>query len=236
VVVNGREASEAHVAPAGELRAVTKVYGAGSPGEVRALDDVDLTIERGEMVALVGPSGCGKSTLLHILGLLDRPTSGQVTVAGIDPLRVPRRALPSLRNRCVGFVFQRHHLVPALTALENVAVPLRYRGLSRSEALDRAARWLERVGLGARRHHFPGQLSGGEQQRVAVARALAGEPALLLADEPTGELDSRSAARLVELLQELNRELGQTVVVATHDPAVAAACRRVVEMRDGRLM
>src|SRR5690606_31196004 len=135
VVVNGREASEAHVAPAGELRAVTKVYGAGSPGEVRALDGVDLTIERGEMVALVGPSGCGKSTLLHILGLLERPTSGQVTVAGIDPLRVPRRALPSLRNRCVGFVFQRHHLVPALTALENVAVPLRYRGLSRSEAL-----------------------------------------------------------------------------------------------------
>lgn len=218
------------------LRGVTKVYGHGTPGEVRALDGVDLSIRRGEMIAVTGPSGCGKSTLLHILGLLDRPTSGSVTVAGIDALKASRRALASLRNRYVGFVFQRHHLLPALTALENAAVPLRYRGYRRRDALRQAAEWLEKVGLGHRLFHFPSQLSGGERQRVAVARALVGRPVLLLADEPTGELDSQNAARFVDLLTQLNREYGQTIVVATHDARVATACGRVIEMRDGRIV
>jgi len=236
VVVSGTERDEAICHVAGELRGVTKVYWPGRAGEVRALAGIDLVIGRGEMVALTGPSGCGKSTLLHILGLLDRPTSGSVTVAGVDVLRAPKRTLPALRNRHIGFVFQRHHLLPALTAAENVAVPLRYRGYPRKAALEEAEEWLRKVGLGARLRHLPSELSGGERQRVAVARALVGKPSLLLADEPTGELDSVNAARLVELLRLLNREYGQTVVIATHDPKVAAACDRIVEMRDGRIV
>lgn len=234
-----RDLAEPHhpvVSHAASLRSVSKVYKQGTPGEVIALDGIDLDIAPGEMVAFVGPSGCGKSTLLSILGLLDRPTTGAVRLAGIDLHDAPRREWPRLRNRYIGFVFQRHHLIGTLTAVENVAVPLRYRGLSRAASLRTAAEWLERVGLSHRLRHFPSELSGGEQQRVAVARALVGQPALLLADEPTGELDSANAARLVELFVRLNRELGQTIVIATHDRSVAASCRRVLEMRDGRLL
>lgn len=218
------------------LHGVGKVYHPGSPGEVIALADIDLEVAPGESIALVGPSGCGKSTLLHILGLLDRPTTGTVTVAGIDVLQVNRRALPPLRNRTIGFVFQHHHLLPTLTAAENVAVPLRYRGMSRSQALTAATGWLERVGLAHRRDHLPAELSGGERQRVAVARALACEPSLLLADEPTGELDSTNAAKLIDLLCSLNQQLGQTLIVATHDPHVASGCRRLLAMKDGRIV
>lgn len=230
----GIEGAPSPVAAA--LHGVTKVYWPGTPSEVRALDGVDLVINHGDMIALTGPSGCGKSTLLHILGLLDRPTTGRVTIAGASLLQAPKRDLPLLRNRYIGFVFQRHHLLPALTALENVAVTLRYRGARRREALGQAAAWLERVGLGHRLHHLPGELSGGERQRVAVARALVGSPALFLADEPTGELDSRNAALLVQLLCELNRTTGQTMLIATHDPRIAGACARVIEMRDGRIV
>lgn len=221
---------------AASLLGVSKVYKPGTPGEIVALDGIDLEITPGESVALTGPSGCGKSTLLSILGLLDRPTSGTVHLAGIDVLRASKKEIPRLRNRYVGFVFQRHHLIGALSAVENVAVPLRYRGESRAKARKAAAQWLDRVGLSHRLHHLPGELSGGEQQRVAIARALVGEPVLLLADEPTGELDSANASRLIELLVQLNREFGQTIVVATHDRDVAASCRRHLEMRDGRLL
>lgn len=221
---------------AASLQGVSKVYKPGAPGQIVALDGIQLEIAPGEMVALTGPSGCGKSTLLSILGLLDRPTSGSVTLAGIDVLRAPRRELPRLRNKYVGFVFQHHHLLASLTAVENVAVPLRYRGVPRKVALRQAAAWLDRVGLAHRLHHLPSELSGGEQQRVAIARALIGEPALLLADEPTGELDSANATRLIELLIEVNQELGQTMVIATHDSEVASSCRRLLEMKDGRLL
>lgn len=231
-----RGSAERHPSPAASLHGVSKVYKPGTPGEIIALDKIDLEIASGETVALTGPSGCGKSTLLSILGLLDRPTTGRVRLAGVDVQSVAKGELPHLRNRYVGFVFQRHHLIGALTAVENVAVPLRYRGVPRQRALRTAAAWLDRVGLSHRLHHLPSELSGGEQQRVAVARALVGEPTLLLADEPTGELDSGNASRLIELLAELNRELGQTIVIATHDREVAAACHRLLEMRDGRLL
>lgn len=228
--------SHVHNAPVASLRGVTKVYQRGTPGEIIALDGIDLDVAPGEIIALVGPSGCGKSTLLSILGLLDRPTQGSVHLAGLDVRHASNRELPRLRNRYIGFVFQRHHLIGTLTAVENVAVPLRYRGVSRAKALQIAAHWLDRVGLSHRLRHFPSQLSGGEQQRVAVARALVGEPALLLADEPTGELDSANASHLVELFVQLNRELGQTIIIATHDRDVAAACHRILEMKDGRLL
>jgi ABC-type antimicrobial peptide transport system, ATPase component len=218
------------------LRGVWKVYNPGSPGEVTALAGIDLDISAGESVALVGPSGCGKSTLLAILGLLDRPTQGSVTIAGSEVSQASRRSLPVLRNRYIGFVFQHHHLLPTLTAAENVAVPLRLQGRSRAEALKAAGRWLDRLGLSHRRNHLPEQLSGGERQRVAVARALVSKPALLLADEPTGELDSTNAEKLVELLLSLHRELGQTLVVATHDPQLAARCHRLLELKDGRIV
>ncbi len=213
-------------------RDLVKVYGDGA--EVRALDRLTMTVARGEFVAVMGPSGSGKSTLLHILGALDRPTGGEVWVDGQNLLQI--RDLDTFRARTVGFVFQLHNLIPTLTARENVEVPMMGQPVGRRERRRRAEELLERVGLRDRMNHLPNQMSGGERQRVAIARALANRPALLLADEPTGNLDSQSGAEVVGLMRELNRDLETTIIIVTHDPSVARRTDRILLMRDGRII
>jgi putative ABC transport system ATP-binding protein len=203
-------------------------------GRVRALDGLDLTVQDGEFLSVVGPSGSGKSTLLHMLGALDRPDSGRIMLEGRDLAQQKR--LDRVRARSIGFVFQLHNLLPALTARENVEVPLRALGVGRSERRRRAAALLETVGLGDRLGHRPGELSGGERQRVAVARAVVNEPRLVLADEPTGDLDREAGLRIMELLAELRRARGLTVVLVTHNPDLAAAAPRAVRVLDGRIV
>ena len=200
------------------------------------LRDLDVTVEHGEMVAVVGASGAGKSTLLHVLGGLDRTEQGSVTVAGTALTTLPQQELVAFRNRHVGFVFQFHHLLPEFSALENVEMPMRIARLPRAECRERATVLLERVGLGERLTHRPGMLSGGEQQRVAVARALVMQPALLLADEPTGDLDERTAESLHQLLRDMHAAYGLTSVIATHNPRLADACDRVLRLEGGRLL
>ncbi|MFE9118513.1 ABC transporter ATP-binding protein [Streptomyces sp. NPDC007172] len=217
--------------PVVELSGVTKEY----PGGVAALRGVDLTVERGELLAIVGPSGSGKSTLLHIVGTLDLPTAGSVSIAGHDAAALGDRRLSALRAQHIGFVFQAFHLVPGMSAQDNVAEGLLYSGLPRRERRQRAARALERVGLGDRVKHRPHELSGGQKQRVAIARAVVGEPDLLLADEPTGALDSASGEAVMELIHELNKE-GATIAVITHDTEIAARLPRQVRIRDGRVV
>jgi putative ABC transport system ATP-binding protein len=202
---------------------------------VDALRGVDLTIARGEFVGLVGPSGSGKSTVLNLIGGLDRPTSGQVWIDGTELGGSDEKTLTRHRRQHVGFVFQSFNLLPRLTAEENVALPLMFSGVPEKERRARARALLERVGLGARLTHRPTQLSGGEQQRVAIARALVGRPALLLADEPTGNLDTATGAEIMHLLRELNQEQGLTLLVVTHDPEVAAFANRIVKLRDGQV-
>lgn len=213
---------------------LTRRYKMGD-GYVDALRGVDLTITRREFVALVGPSGSGKSTVLNLIGGLDRPTSGQVWINGVELSASDERVLTQHRRQHVGFVFQTFNLLPRLTAQENVALPLMFSGVPEKERLERARALLERVGLAARLTHRPSQLSGGEQQRVAIARALVGQPALLLADEPTGNLDTAIGAEIMTLLKELNQERGLTLLVVTHDPEVAAFADRIVKLRDGRV-
>jgi putative ABC transport system ATP-binding protein len=217
--------------PVVALSGVTKEY----PGGVAALRGVDLTVERGELLAIVGPSGSGKSTLLHIIGTLDLPTAGSVTIAGHDAAALTDRRLSALRAQHIGFVFQAFHLVPGISAQGNVAEGLLYSGLPRAERRRRAAVALERVGLGDRMKHRPHELSGGQKQRVAIARAVVGEPDLLLADEPTGALDSASGEAVMELIRELNKE-GATIAVITHDTEIAARLPRQVRIRDGRVV
>jgi putative ABC transport system ATP-binding protein len=217
-----------------EARGITKVYRMEGV-EVRALDGVDMAVARGDSLAIMGPSGSGKSTLLGLLGGLDRPTSGSLAFEGRDVARLSDDELARLRNQVVGFVFQNFQLLPRTTALGNVGLPLVYRGLGRAERRRRATEALEAVGLAQRLLHRPSQLSGGEQQRVAIARALAAEPAMLLADEPTGNLDSRSGDEVLELLARLRAERGVAVVVVTHDAGVAARFDHTLLVRDGRL-
>jgi putative ABC transport system ATP-binding protein len=202
---------------------------------VHALRRVDLTIQRGEFVAMVGQSGSGKSTMMNIIGCLDRPTQGRYLLDGIDVTHRSNDARAVVRNRLIGFVFQGFNLLPRTTALENVELPLVYRGVSAGERAKRALRALESVGLAERLHHTPNQLSGGQQQRVAIARALVTEPPLLLADEPTGNLDTRTSYEVLGLLQELNRRNKITIVLVTHEPDIAACASRVINMRDGRV-
>ncbi len=216
-----------------EMRDVGKWYTTGMQ-TVKALDGVDLTVEAGEMVAILGRSGSGKSTLMNILGCLDTPTRGVYRLAGQAVSAMTEGQLSAVRNRTVGFVFQSFHLLPQLTALENVELPLVYRGLPERQRRRLARDTLCRVGLGERMHHRPSELSGGQQQRVAIARALAGSPPVLLADEPTGNLDTAAGREVMALLRRLHAG-GTTVVIITHDPAIGAACPRRLMMADGRL-
>jgi putative ABC transport system ATP-binding protein len=217
-----------------QLQGVSRIYDLGRV-QVAALQEVDLTVEPGEFLAIVGPSGSGKSTLMNIVGCLDRPTAGTYTLAGTPVAELNDDGLARLRSRTIGFVFQSYNLLPRTSALENVATPLLYQGLSRKDRLARARAALERLGLGDRVDHVPTELSGGQQQRVAIARALVTEPALLLADEPTGNLDSASGADVMTILRELNAA-GRTIVMITHDSDVASSARRQVHVRDGRLV
>lgn len=218
-----------------EARALTKHYTGGDGERIDILDGVVLQVARGEMVAIVGASGAGKSTLLHLLGALDRPSSGDVVIDGHALSTLDDEATSRLRNRTVGFVFQFHHLLREFTAMENVMMPLRIGGLDERAARDRATALLTRVGLGARMTHRPSQMSGGEQQRTAVARALAAEPAVLLADEPSGNLDHLNSERLHELLSSIASELQVAMIVVTHNASLAARADRILELEDGRL-
>jgi putative ABC transport system ATP-binding protein len=216
-----------------ELTDIHKTYRQGS-NEIRALDGVDLTIVHGEFVAIMGPSGSGKSTLLNVLGALDHPDRGNYRLDNEDVVALDDDAASDLRNRRIGFVFQSFHLLPRLSVLENVLLPQRYAAAVDARAGERAQCLLERIGLKERMHHRPGELSGGQLQRAAIARALVNEPALLLADEPTGNLDSRSARDVLALFGELHAD-GQTLVLVTHDPDIAAIAQRTIHLRDGRI-
>jgi putative ABC transport system ATP-binding protein len=225
-----------------DMQEITRIYDLGgqsaegrsaSGGQVRAADGISLQVEAGEFVAVVGPSGSGKSTLMNLLACLDTPSSGRYFLDGVEVGRLDDDALSRVRNHKVGLVFQSYNLLPRMTALENVALPLLYGASAEDGEAARAA--LEAVGLGERAHHWPSQLSGGQQQRVAIARALVTTPAVILADEPTGALDTRSGLEVMEILQRLNRD-GRTVIVVTHEQPIAEHARRVISLRDGRLV
>jgi putative ABC transport system ATP-binding protein len=214
---------------------LTKIFGSG-PTAVTALDRVNLSINTGEFVAIMGPSGCGKSTLLHLIGGLDRPTSGKVIIEDTSIADMDDDHLTELRRRRIGFVFQFFNLIPVLNAVENTALPVTLDGVKPAEAQKKGAEWLARFGLSDRLSSRPDQLSGGQQQRVAIARALAAEPSLILADEPTGNLDTRSGDEIASLLREVAKKYGRTVVMVTHDPRIAAYADRIIFLKDGKVV
>ena len=218
-----------------QTESLTKVYGTGETA-VTALDHVNLKVDSGEFVAVMGPSGCGKSTLLHLLGGLDRPTEGEVVIDDTPLARMKDDDLTKLRRKRIGFVFQFYNLIPVLNAAENAALPVTLDGIKPAEAKKRAAEWLKRFGMGDRLSHRPDQLSGGQQQRVAVARALVAEPALILADEPTGNLDTRASDEIAALLRQVSKEFGRAVIMVTHDPRIAAYADRIVFLKDGKIV
>ena len=214
---------------------LTKIYGSGSTA-VTALDHVNIKIHDGEFVAIMGPSGCGKSTLLHLLGGLDTPSSGKVVIDGASLAEMRDDKLTELRRRRIGFIFQFFNLIPVLTASENAALPVTLDGLKPAEAAARAKEWLARFGLGERLSNRPDQLSGGEQQRVAIARALVAEPSLILADEPTGNLDTRSGDEIAGLLRNVSKQYNRTIIMVTHDPRIAAYSDRIIFLKDGKVV
>ncbi len=218
-----------------QIENLTKVYQMGE-SEVRALDGTSFDIDKGEMVAIMGPSGSGKSTLMSIVGCLDVPTSGKYMLDGVAVENLDEAKLADVRGQKIGFVFQQFNLLARTSALENVMLPLTYAGVSGKERQDRAMKALERVGLGERMYHAPNELSGGQQQRVAIARALVNEPAILLADEPTGALDSKTGVEIMELFQSLYKDHGQTVILVTHDPYVARHTNRIIKLSDGQIV
>ena len=223
-------------APVIRLAGLTKAYNVGTPVETEVLHGLDLSLEQGEFAALIGPSGSGKSTLLNIIGLLERPTGGLLSIDGRDTARLSEAELTQLRGRSIGFVFQFHHLLPAFSALENVTLPaIIARGVSDDEAEATALQLLDAVGLKAHAHKKPGELSGGQQQRVAIARALALKPRLILADEPTGNLDTHTADDIFALLRVFNRDTRCACLIVTHDPRLADRCDRVIRLVDGRI-
>jgi putative ABC transport system ATP-binding protein len=213
---------------------IRKSYHVG-PTEVNVLKGINLAVARGELLAIIGPSGSGKSTLMHMLGLLEKPDSGLYSIDGTRVTYDDDRALSALRNRKIGFVFQQYHLLPKLTALENVGVPLTYRGMAADEIRKRSRTYLAKVDIEYRADHRPNEMSGGQQQRVAIARALVGQPAIILADEPTGALDQKTGEEIMELFRRLNREDGITIVIITHNPALACQCGRAVKIIDGMI-
>ena len=218
-----------------ELRDVYKIYGEGLESEVRALDGVSLTIDAGEFVAIVGQSGSGKSTMMNVLGCLDIPTRGDYFLSGTDVRELTDQELSRIRNREIGFIFQQYNLIQSLSVLENVELPLVYQGIDPIDRREMAMEALDRVGLAGRWRHKPTQMSGGQQQRVAIARAIATRPPIIMADEPTGALDSRTGLEVLDFLRQLNRE-GSTIILITHDNGIAATARRMVRLADGKIV
>ncbi len=217
-----------------EAKGLKKIYKMSKTNIVNALNGVDLNVEEGEFTAIIGPSGSGKSTLMHIFGLLDKPDEGTLIIDGVDMSDLKDKEAYKLRAKKIGFVFQGFNLIPALSALENIMLAGKYGGMKMSERKMRAIELLKLVGLESRMNHKPNELSGGQQQRVAIARALMNKPAIILADEPTGELDTKTSLEIIELMKKLNRENNQTFLLVTHNMEVANACKKIVEMRDGQ--
>ena len=218
-----------------DMRNVVKTYNEGEPSELTVLHGVDFYADQGEFVSIVGPSGCGKSTLMNLIGMLDRPTEGAYAFNGEPVYAKEDKELASYRSKNIGFIFQNFNLIGRMDALQNVAMPMMYAGVERKERDERAAELLDRMGMGDRLHHNPNELSGGQKQRVAIARSLANDPNLLLADEPTGALDSKTGRMVMDLFHELNQDLGKAIAFITHNPELAEETGRVVEMMDGRI-
>lgn len=218
-----------------DMRNVVKTYNEGEPSELTVLHGVDFYADQGEFVSIVGPSGCGKSTLMNLIGMLDRPTEGAYAFNGEPVYAKEDKELASYRSKNIGFIFQNFNLIGRMDALQNVAMPMMYAGVERKERDERAAELLDRMGMGDRLHHNPNELSGGQKQRVAIARSMANDPDLLLADEPTGALDSKTGRMVMDLFHELNQGLGKAIVFITHNPELAEETGRVVEMMDGRI-
>ncbi len=221
--------------PSVECKNVWKIYNEGTPAEVRALQGANLKIKKGEFVSIEGPSGSGKSTLLHCIGCLDTPTRGKIYIDGQDISKLDGKSLAMIRRKKIGFVFQFFNVIPSLTALENVELPMVFAGFDKHTRIKRAKQLLEKVGLSKRLNHKPSELSGGETQRVAIARAMANDPVLLLADEPTGNLDSRAGKEIIDIFSKLNNE-GKTIVIITHDPSIAKRAKRRLKIKDGKII